>query len=247
MSAMSTSTLKVVPAGSRMHTKIDWLDSWHSFSFGEHYDPANTHHGLLLVSNDDLIAPGRGFGTHGHRDMEIITWVLDGSLRHEDSIGTSDVITPGLAQRMTAGSGIRHSEVNANATEPVHLVQMWVPPDTTGLTPEYEQTDVSDRLAKGGMFPLASGRESDAAIKIHQRDATLWVARVAAGDEVVVPEAPFVHVFVARGDAAFTARLEEGLLAEGDAVRLAGEESLTLRAGAEGAEILIWETHSQVR
>src|SRR6478736_7522347 len=194
-------SINVVPAKARVHTEIDWLDSWHSFSFGEHYDPANTHHGLLLVSNDDRIAPGRGFGTHGHRDMEIVTWVLEGSLRHGDSIGTDDVISPGLAQRMSAGSGIRHSEANASATEPVHLVQMWVPPDTQGLTPEYEQTDVSDRLAQGGLFALASGRETDAAINIHQRDATLWVARLAADDEVVVPEAPFVHVYVARGDA----------------------------------------------
>jgi redox-sensitive bicupin YhaK (pirin superfamily) len=239
-------TLEVVPAKTRLHTQIDWLDSWHSFSFGEHYDPSNTHHGLLLVSNDDLIAAGGGFGTHGHRDMEIVTWVLSGSLRHQDSIGTNDVITPGLAQRMSAGSGIRHSEVNASATEPVHLVQMWVPPDTQGLTPEYEQTDVTDRLAAGGLFPLASGREPDAAVKIHQRDATLWVGRAEAGREIAIPTAPFVHVYVARGDAAFTGRLEEGLLEEGDAVRLAAEEPLTLRAGADGVEVLVWESHATV-
>ena len=243
---MSTVTAQIVPASTRLHTQIDWLDSWHSFSFGEHYDPANTHHGLLLVSNDDRIAPGGGFGTHGHRDMEIVTWVLDGALRHEDSIGTSDVISPGLAQRMSAGSGIRHSEVNASATEPVHLVQMWVVPDTQGLTPEYEQVDVTERLAAGGLIPLASGRETDAAIRIHQRDATLWVGRPAPGQEIVVPEAPFVHVYVARGDAAFIGRLEEGLLEEGDAVRLAGEEPLTIRAGSDRAEVLIWESHATV-
>jgi quercetin 2,3-dioxygenase len=240
--------MQIVEGKERMHTEIDWLDSYHSFSFGEHYDPANTHHGLLLVSNDDRVAPARGFGTHGHRDMEIVTWVLEGSLRHEDSIGTSDVITPGLAQRMSAGSGIRHSEVNANATEPVHLIQMWVPPDTQGLTPEYEQTDVSDRLARGGLFALASGgREPDAAITIHQRDATLCVGRLAAGEEAAVPEAPFVHVFLARGDATFTSRLEEGLLEEGDALRLAGEEAVTLRAGSEGVEVIIWETYASVQ
>jgi redox-sensitive bicupin YhaK (pirin superfamily) len=239
-------TIEVVPAQDRMHTQIGWLDSWHSFSFGEHYDPSNTHHGLLLVSNDDRVAPGRGFSTHPHRDMEIVTWVLEGSLRHQDSIGTNDVITPGLAQRMSAGSGIRHSEMNASATEPVHLVQMWVVPDAQGLTPEYEQVDVSDRLAKGGLFPLASGREPDAAIRIHQRGATLWVARAEAGQEIVIPEAPFVHVFVARGDAEFTGRLEEGLLEEGAAIRLAAEEPLTLRAGSGGAEVLVWETHASV-
>jgi redox-sensitive bicupin YhaK (pirin superfamily) len=179
--------------------------------------------------------------------MEIVTWVLDGALRHQDSIGTDDVITPGLAQRMSAGSGIRHSEMNASATEPVHLIQMWVPPDTQGLTPDYEQRDVSERLAAGGLFALASGgRAPDAAIAIHQHDATLWVARADAGEEIVVPEAPFVHVFLARGDATFTAKLEEGLLEEGDAVRLADEEPLTLVAGASGAEVLIWETYATV-
>src|SRR4051794_10540624 len=158
-----------------MHTEIDWLDSWHSFSFADHYDPQNTHFGLLLVHNDDTVAPGMGFGQHSHRDMEIVTWVLSGSLEHRDSIGTSDTIYPGLAQRMSAGSGIRHSEQNASRTESVHFLQMWIPPDTPGIDPSYEQNDVSDLYDKGGLFALASGREPDAAIRIHQRDATLWI------------------------------------------------------------------------
>jgi len=237
-----------VPATSRMHTEIDWLDSYHSFSFGEHHDPANTHHGLLLVSNDDRVAPGRGFAMHGHRDMEIVTWVLDGALRHRDSIGTDDVIIPGLAQRMSAGSGIRHSEMNANATEPVHLVQMWVPPDTLGLAPDYEQRDVSDRLDGGGLIPLASGgREPDAAITIHQRDATLWVGRLAPGEEITAPDAPFVHVFVARGTATHAAAAERQSLEEGDALRLTDAGAFSLRAGSAGAEIIVWETHATVR
>ena len=238
-----------VPAKSRMHTEIDWLDSWHSFSFGEHYDPANTHHGLLLVSNDDVVAPGRGFGMHGHRDMEIVTWVLDGALRHQDSIGTDDVITPGLAQRMSAGTGIRHSEMNANATERVHLVQMWVPPDRGGIAPDYEQRDVSDRLAQGGLFALASGgRERDAAITIHQRDATLWVGRLEPGTTAEIPDAPFVHVFVARGSGTAAPGGSEGDLpvSEGDALRLTAAGSARLTAGSEGAEILVWETHAEV-
>jgi quercetin 2,3-dioxygenase len=236
--------IQLVPAETRMHTKIDWLDSYHSFSFGEHYDPTNTHHGLLLVSNDDRIAPGRGFATHGHRDMEIVTWVLEGALRHRDSTGTDDVISPGLAQRMSAGAGIRHSEVNASATEPVHLIQMWVPPDTAGLAPEYEQRDVSDRLVDGGLFPLASGREADAAINIHQRDATLWVARVAAGELVVIPDAPFVHVFVATGSA--TCESEAQPLQAGDALRTVDAGAVKLQAGTEGTEVLVWETHATV-
>ena len=183
----------------RFHSELDWLDSWHSFSFSNHYDPKNTHHGLLLVHNDDIVAGGTGFGTHPHQDMEIVTWVLDGALEHRDSEGNHGVIRPGLAQRMSAGRGIRHSEQNASATEPVHLLQMWVIPDVTGITPEYEEVDVSDRLTGDALFPLASGREDDAAITIHQRDATLWVGRLDPGVDVALPDAPFVHLFVAAG------------------------------------------------
>jgi hypothetical protein len=242
-------SIEHVRARDRLHTEIDWLDSWHSFSFGGHHDPANTHHGLLLVNNDDRVVAGGGFGTHGHRDMEIVTWVLDGALRHRDSTGTDDVIAPGLAQRMSAGAGIQHSEMNASATEPVHFVQMWVPPDRGGVAPGYEQRDVGDRLAAGGLFPLASGgRAADAAITIHQADATLWVARLGAGETATVPDAPFVHVFVARGSATFAgAGSSEALaVAEGDALRLTSAGAGSLAAGPDGAEALIWETYSTV-
>jgi hypothetical protein len=241
-------SIEVVHARERMHTEIDWLNSWHSFSFGGHYDPANTHHGLLLVSNDDRVVAGGGFGTHGHRDMEIVTWVLEGALRHRDSTGTDDVIAPGLAQRMSAGSGIQHSEMNASATEGVHFVQMWVPPDRAGLAPGYEQQDVNDRLDAGGLFPLASGGRADgAAITVHQADATLWAGRLSAGDPADVPDAPFVHVFVARGSAVFTAPAREPqALAEGDALRLTSAGAGRVESGADGAEVLMWETYSTV-
>src|SRR2546427_11138323 len=152
-------------AETRPHTKIDWLDSRHSFSFGRHYDPANTHHGLLLVNNDDVVEPGTGFETHPHRDMEIVTWVLRGSLVHQDSTGHSGVIYPGLAQRMSAGTGILHSEKNDSwrlsggpaHSEPVHFVQMWVAPDEAGITPSYEQIEVGHELLSGGLVPVASG------------------------------------------------------------------------------------------
>ena len=118
-------------AAARAVTATPWLTSRHSFSFGDHYDPDNTHHGLLLVNNDDIVAPGTGFDTHPHRDTEIVTWVLQGQLAHQDSIGNRGVIYPGLAQRMSAGSGILHSEKNDSSTEPVHFVQMWVVPSNT--------------------------------------------------------------------------------------------------------------------
>jgi redox-sensitive bicupin YhaK (pirin superfamily) len=237
------SSVDIRRAGERFHSQLGWLDSWHSFSFSNHYDAKNTHHGLLLVHNDDIVEPGQGFGTHSHRDMEIVTWVLEGGVEHGDSQGNHGVITPGLAQRMSAGRGIRHSEQNASDTQRVHFLQMWVPPDVTGIAPEYEEVDVSDRLRDDALLPLASGREADAAIYIHQKDATLWVGRLRAGAVVTVPDAPFVHVFVARGDAELEGA---GRLATGDAVRLTDAGARSLSAGADGAEVTIWETYAEV-
>ena len=226
-------------ADDRFHTQIDWLDSWHSFSFGGHYDPQNTHHGLLLVNNDDRVRRSSGFAPHAHADMEIVTWVLEGELEHRDSIGTRDVIFPGLAQRMSAGHGIRHSEMNPSEVNDVHLVQMWVLPDTKGVEPSYEQRDLGGVLDGGGLVPVASGRGHDGAITLHQRDAVLWVGRLRADERVVVPDAPHVHVFAARGGAVLSETEE---LAEGDAARLTGAGALDLTAGADGCEVLIWET-----
>jgi quercetin 2,3-dioxygenase len=231
-------TVDVRPAASRFHTQLDWLDSWHSFSFGPHRDPTNTGHGLLIVNNDDVISGGGGFGTHAHRDMEIVTWVLRGELAHRDSTGTDGVIYPGLAQRMSAGRGIRHSELNASATADVHLVQMWVLPDADGIEPGYEQRDLNDALAAGGLVVVASGQGHDGAISIHQRDGVLSVGRLEPGVAVKVPDAPHAHVFVAVGDAA----LDGTPLATGDAARLTDAGTPTLTAGAEGAEVLVWAT-----
>jgi hypothetical protein len=232
-------SIDVRRAGERFHTELDWLDSWHSFSFGPHYDARNTHFGQLLVSNDDVIRGGRGFATHGHRDMEIVTWVLDGELEHRDSTGTVGRITPGLAQRMSAGTGITHSETNADAHADLHLVQMWVVPDTEGIEPGYEQHDVSADLERGELVTVASGRPGASGVHIHQRDAELFACRLAAGDEVEVPAGAHVHVFVARG----AADLEgAGSLATGDAVRLTDEPARAAVAGPDGAELLIWVT-----
>jgi redox-sensitive bicupin YhaK (pirin superfamily) len=238
-------TVDIRRNGTRFHTQLDWLDSWHSFSFGSHNDPQNQQHGLLLVNNDDIIRAGGGFGTHSHRDMEIVTWVLEGELAHRDSTGTDGVIYPGLAQRMSAGTGIRHSEMNASQQADVHLVQMWVLPDEAGVEPSYEQRDLNDALAGGGLVAVASGQHHEGAVAIHQRDAALFAARLGPGASVSVPDAPHGHVFVALGSAALD---DTGLatgdtgLATGDAARLTSAGSPTLTAGDEGAEVLIWAT-----
>jgi len=228
----------------RFHTKIDWLDSYHCFSFANHYDPSNTHHGLLLVSNDDRVKAGTGFRTHPHRDMEIVTWVLDGEIEHKDSEGNRGIIYPGLAQLMSAGAGIWHSEMNPRQNQDVHFIQMWVLPDTERITPGYQQLDINGELAKGGLVPIASGRGHDAAISIRQKGAVLWGGRLKPGETVSVPDAPNAHLFVARG----AAELEgAGALGAGDAVRLtaAGARKLTADPNA-GAEVLIWETEGAV-
>jgi quercetin 2,3-dioxygenase len=233
------SAIDIRRAQERFHTEIDWLDSWHSFSFAEHYDPKNTHFGLLRVLNDDVIGPGGAFGTHPHRDMEIVTWVLDGALEHRDSEGNQGVITRDVAQRMSAGTGIRHSEANASKSEPVHLLQMWVAPDSLGDPPGYEQRDVSNDIAPNTLFPLASGSDlADAAIHINQEDATLWIARLTPGTILTVPAAPYVHVFVARG----TATLDgAGELEEGDAARLTDAGARAITATDDDTEVVIWE------
>lgn len=232
-------TIDLRRADDRFMTRTDWLDSKHSFSFGPHYDPANTHHGLLLVNNDDVVRAGTGFGTHPHRDMEIVTWVLSGELEHRDSAGHHGVIVPGHAQRMSAGTGIRHSEHNASTSADVHFLQMWVLPDTEGITPGYEQLDISAEIAGGTLVPIASGRRHSGAVTIHQRDAVLWGARLRPGARVDVPDDRHVHVFVANGSGTLD---PGGRLDTGDAARLTDPDGLAFTAGGDGAEVLIWAT-----
>jgi hypothetical protein len=221
-----------------------WLTSRHSFSFGDHYDPANTHHGVLLVNNDDIVAGAAGFDTHPHRDMEIVTWVLDGALAHRDSAGTSGVIYPGLAQRMSAGSGISHSENNASSTDPVRFVQMWVRPDEAGVTPGYQQQAIDDDQLDGQLVTIASGITGhDAAITIHNRSAALHAARLHADAELALPAAPYLHVFVARGRLDLRGSDDVSELAEGDTARFTGSAGAQVFA-RDAAEILVWEMHA---
>jgi redox-sensitive bicupin YhaK (pirin superfamily) len=248
--ATLTPDVDVRRAGERFKTRLGWLDSEHSFSFSRHYDPANTHHGLLLVNNDDIVKPGTGFETHPHQDMEIVTWVLQGSLVHQDSEGHTGVIYPGLAQRMSAGTGILHSEKNDSwrlageaHSDPVHFVQMWVVPDESGIIPGYEQLEIDHELLSGSLVPVASGRtENDgaAAIRIKNRYAALHAARLQPGQSVPLPEAPYLHLFVPRGSVTLEGA---GPLATGDAVRFTATGGQQVTA-TEPAEILVWEMHA---
>ncbi|HEY6424216.1 MAG TPA: pirin family protein [Pseudonocardiaceae bacterium] len=247
------SRVDVRRAGDRKHTELDWLNSRHSFSFGRHYDPANVHFGLLLVNNDDVVKAGMGFETHPHRDMEIITWVLDGSLVHEDSRGNTGVIYPGLAQRMSAGTGIQHSEKNDSwrldgepHDQDVHFVQMWVPPDTRSIAPGYEQLDITSELGpveagSGELVVVASGMDAHRdrrAISLRQQHAALYAARLQPGTSVDLPAAAFVHLFVARGSVDLEGT---GALDTGDTARLTAAGGQRVTAGAGGAEVLVWE------
>jgi quercetin 2,3-dioxygenase len=228
-------------AADRAVTTTPWLESKHSFSFGDHYEPDNTHHGLLVVNNDDIVAPGHGFETHPHRDMEIVTWVLEGELTHQDSTGNRGVIYPGLAQRMSAGSGILHSEKNDSSTQPVHFVQMWVIPDEPGIAPGYQQHEIGHIGAE--LVTIASGMPGhDAAISLHNRNAALHGARLQPGDTVTAPAAPYLHVFVPRGRLTLDGA---GELGEGDAVRYTDATGPLLTA-SEPTDLLIWEMHAKL-
>ncbi|BCO38234.1 pirin family protein [Mycobacterium heckeshornense] len=236
-------TTEIRRAADRFVTKTSWLTSRHSFSFADHYDPANTHHGLLLVNNDDIVAPAAGFDTHPHRDMEIVTWVLHGALAHRDSTGNHGVIYPGLAQRMSAGSGILHSEKNDSPTAPVRFIQMWVLPDETGIAPGYQQHEIDDEALTGSLTPIVSGMSGhDAAITLHNRNAALHAARLGPSHGVDLPPAPYLHLYVTRGQIVL-----EGIgdLYEGDAVRFTASDGHRITA-TEPAEILVWEMHARL-
>ncbi len=250
---MSAGLVDVRRAEQRFTTEIGWLDSKHSFSFGRHYHPGNTHHGLLLVNNDDTVSPGSGFETHPHRDMEIVTWVLQGSLVHQDSTGHNGVIYLGLAQRMSAGRGIQHSEKNDSwrlggdtHQDPVHFVQMWVLLDETGITPGYEQLELDNEQLAGDLVPVASGmakHDGASAIRINTSCAALHAARLQPGQSVTLPDAPYLHLFVPRGSVSLEGA---GTLNPGDAVRFtaSGGQRVT---GIEPAEVLVWEMTREAR
>lgn len=234
-------------SSDRGHFDHGWLDTYHSFSFGDYRDPEQMGFRTLRVINEDFVAPGAGFPTHPHRDMEILTWVLDGALAHKDSTGGVGAIRPGDLQRMTAGHGVMHSEFNHSKTEPVHLLQIWIRPEAMGLTPGYEQKmfapEATNGDASGGggaMIPLrllASHDARDGSLTIHQ-DANLYLARLAPGQrsELHVSPARGVWVQVSRGSISVNGKT----LKQGDAAAVTDEGTVTIEA-KEDAEALVFD------
>jgi hypothetical protein len=223
-------------ANERGHTRIDWLDSWHTFSFGDYFDPQYVDFRALRVINEDYIAPGKGFGTHPHRDMEIVTYVLDGALEHRDSLGNGSVIRPGEIQRMSAGTGIRHSEFNASSTDPVHLLQIWLVPERVGLPPGYEQRPLPGG-GRGGLQVIASRDGRDGSVTIHQ-DASIHAARLAAGAHVEHRLAGGRHAWVQVARGALT--VNGPALRAGDGAGISDERAVQLRADSD-AEVLLFD------
>jgi redox-sensitive bicupin YhaK (pirin superfamily) len=224
------------PGRERGHFNHGWLDTYHTFSFSGYRDPQHVGFRSLRVINEDRVAPGQGFGEHPHRDMEILTSVLEGELQHRDSMGNGSIIRPGEWQRMSAGSGIHHSEFNPSADQPVHLLQIWLHPDAKDITPEYDQRDFSDRPANAWQL-VASKDGQDNSMRIHQ-DAKLAIARLTRDSEVTYAFAPHRYgwLHVVRGDV----QLGEHALTAGDAVGLSEEAQLQLKANSD-AEVLLFD------
>ncbi len=214
-----------------------WLRTQHTFSFDTYYDPAWMHFRGLRVINEDHVAPGEGFPLHPHRDMEIITYVLEGALEHSDSLGNGSVIWPGDGQRMSAGSGIRHSEMNASKTEPVHLLQIWILPQQKGIEPGYEQKSFPAEEKRGKLRLIAAPGGENGAVTIHA-DTRLYVAQLASGQQVEHSLASGRHAWVQVAKGAVTLNGQE--LAQGDGAGISQEEKLVLRAG-ENAEVLLFD------
>jgi len=221
----------------RGHTQIGWLDSYHTFSFGNFQDADRMGFRALRVINDDRVIPGAGFATHGHRDMEILTYVLEGELAHKDSLGNGSVIRPGDVQIMSAGTGIQHSEFNASTDHPVHLLQIWMLPDENNLTPRYEQINFGLAQTQGKLKLVASKDGRDGSVTIHQ-DINLYVSVLSPGDRIVfeMPTDRFAWVQVASG----IVTLNGESLREGDGVQIGSPELLEFTTDAN-AEILIFD------
>jgi len=229
--------IQVRKSNERGHAEHGWLDSHHTFSFADYYDPQAMGFRALRVINEDRVQPGQGFGTHGHRDMEILSYVLEGGLAHRDSTGGGGVIEPGDVQRMSAGTGVMHSEFNASRSEPVHFLQIWIVPDRRGITPGYEQKHFPPEQRQGQLRLIASPDAADGSLKIHQ-DARVYTTLLGKGQTVSHPLAAgrYLWVQVARGQV----RMGDVVLSAGDGAAISDERSVTL-TGDEPAEVLLFD------
>lgn len=224
-------------AEERGHFDFGWLNTYHSFSFGDYYDPKHEQFRALRVINEDFVAPGRGFPTHGHRDMEIVTYILQGALEHRDSMGTGSIIRRGDAQRMSAGTGVRHSEANPSKDEPVHLLQIWILPAEHGRPPEYEEKKFSDDEKRNKLRLIVSPEGTDGSVKIHQ-DAKIFASLLDEQQEVVyeLGKGRSAWLQVAGG----SVMLNEVALKQGDGAAVSDETSLRI-AATEAAEVLLFD------
>lgn len=224
-------------SNERGHANHGWLDSYHTFSFADYHDPEHVHFGALRVINEDRVAGGQGFGTHGHRDMEIVSYVLEGALAHRDSMGNGSTIRPGDVQRMSAGTGVRHSEFNGSPTETAHFLQIWIIPDAPGGAPGYEEKRFTDDEKRGRLRVIASPDGADGSVKIGA-DARIF-AGLFNGDEhaeFAVPAGRRVYVHVARGKVSVNGEA----LGAGDAAKIEDAATVTLDAG-DNAEVLLFD------
>jgi hypothetical protein len=229
--------IKIRHAAERGHTQTSWLDSRHTFSFAEYNDPAHMGFRSLRVINDDRIAPGGGFATHSHRDMEIITWVVEGALEHKDSLGNGSVIHPNEIQRMSAGTGIQHSEFNHSQGEPVRLLQIWILPDRKGLAPGYEQRAIDPAELAGKLRLIASRGGEQRSVTIHQ-DAKIYAARLRRGQQITetLPPARSAWAQIVRGEVLLSGRP----MIEGDGAAIENEGSIQVTAQSD-AELLLFD------
>jgi redox-sensitive bicupin YhaK (pirin superfamily) len=225
------------PAGERGYADHGWLKSYHSFSFADYHDPRHMGYGPLRVINEDRVAPGTGFGTHGHRDMEIISYVLEGALAHQDSIGNGSTIVPGDVQRMSAGNGVRHSEYNHDKSGTTHFLQIWIEPSVTGIAPSYEQTHFDAAAKRGRLRLIASPDGAEGSVRIHQ-DARVFAALLDGAECAAHRLAPGrrAYVHLARG----RLRVNGQVLGTGDALKLADLQEIVLEKG-DNAEVLLFD------
>ena len=229
--------IEIRRSNERGHAQHGWLDSFHSFSFADYHDPRHMGFGALRVINEDRVQPGQGFGTHAHRDMEIISYVLEGGLAHRDSMGNGSVIRPGDVQRMSAGTGVAHSEFNASKTDPVHFLQIWIEPDRRGIVPGYEEKRFDAASKRGRLRLIASPDGAEGSVTIHQ-DARVFAALLDGGESIDYrPGAGRrTYLHVVRGEVAANGER----LGHGDALKITGDAPLRLEHGRD-AEILLFD------